>query len=269
MAGKLNFLYGTMGSAKTADLLIEAHNHEIDALKVMAIKPESDRYPFDITSRIYGLRRTADFVITPKSNVYDLIPNGVDSLFVDEVQFFTPEQIDQLLEITKDKDANVFTYGLRTDFKMEGFPGSNRLLQIAHEVKEKYYRCRIPKCKNKSVANARFIGYDIQTKGEQVVIDNKQNDIRYFALCLDCYTKLINGDLEKQEQARMLIDTEIKKEIKEKAEEEAYNSLKEELEYRGITVEGKLAFELHEYAKKAAIDALQNLNAPKKIRKKD
>ncbi len=270
MAGRLYFTYGVMGSAKTAELLIKAYNQKANGLKVMAIKPKTDRDPLYITSRIYGLKRKADFVITREDNIYDLIPEDIDSLFVDEVQFFTKEQIQQLSDLADDRDINIYTYGLKSDFRGQGFEGSNALFAKTDLIEEKLFDCRIKKCKNKATKNARFNDYEIQTEGEQVVIDDKTT-VRYFALCKKCYTELVQGNIEKQNQLRELIDDEIKKEQEEKATEEAYLSLKEELEHRGILVEGRLAFELYEMAKHAAEDAIckSQQQGPVRIRKKD
>ena len=194
MEGRLIYNYGTMNSAKTANMLMEANGHEETDLKVLLIKPRRDSKGEEyVTSRI-GLKRKVDILIDPEDNLYDLIPDDINSLFVDEAQFLTPEQIEQLLLLTSYKNTNVFAYGLRTDFRTDGFPGSKRLLELAHEIKEYYRRCR---CKEgKAIFNARFLNGEIVTEGEQVAIDGA-GDWTYEPLCAKCYYDLV---LAKQQE---------------------------------------------------------------------
>ncbi len=195
MEGRLIYSYGAMDSAKTANLLMEAHGHERSKIKVLLIKPRRDtKGEGTVTSRI-GLSRKVDILIDPTDNVFDLIPEDVESLYVDEAQFLTPEQVDQLMLLTVYKNINVFAYGLRTDFRTDGFPGSKRLLEIAHEIKEYYRRCR---CKEgKAIFNARFLNGEIVTEGEQVAIDGA-GDWTYEPLCAKCYYDLVYKNKDDQ-----------------------------------------------------------------------
>lgn len=194
MYGRLIYVYGAMGSAKTAELLIEMYQHEHENQKVCLIKPLRDDRNVEVTSRAGNLSRPADYIIAPTDNIFDMIDESVDSLFVDEVQFFSPEQIDQLRRLTIEKGMNVLTYGLRADFSTRAFPGSIRLFEIADELREKYYRCS---CGGKKTYNARFKDGVIETEGEQVAIEGKGN-YTYKSLCPECYYRLVNEKLEKQ-----------------------------------------------------------------------
>ena len=200
MEGRLIFNYGTMNSAKTANMLMEANGHEESGLKVLLIKPRGDsKGEACVTSRI-GLKRKVDILFDPEDNLYDMIPKDIDSLFVDEAQFLLPEQVDQLLLLTIYKGINVFTYGLRTDFKTDAFTGSPRLLELAHEIKEYYRRCR---CKEgKAIFNARFLNGEIVTEGEQVAIDGA-GDYTYEPLCAKCYYDLVLAQKKQRGPVRI------------------------------------------------------------------
>lgn len=200
MYGRLIYVYGAMGSAKTAELLIELYQHEHNDFKVCLIKPQRNDREEDVTSRAGDLSRPADFIIGPNDNIYDLIDESIDSLFVDEVQFFTPEQIDQLRRLTIEKGTTVLTYGLRADFQTNAFPGSKRLFEIADEIREKYYRCN---CGGKKTYNARFLNGEIVTEGEQVVIEGKEG-FTYTSLCPECYYRLVE-EKKKKEQGKVRI----------------------------------------------------------------
>ena len=98
------------------------------------------------------------------------------------------EQIDQLFEVAVTLDIPIICYGLRTDFKMQGFEGSERLLLLAHSIEEMKTIC---KCGNKAIMNARKINDKFVFEGEQVAIDNI-DDVHYESLCGECYFKYKN-----------------------------------------------------------------------------
>ena len=107
----------------------------------------------------------------------------VDCILVDEVQFFNKEQIDQLFEIAVKMDIPTICYGLRTDFLMNGFEGSSRLLLIAHSLEELKTICN---CGKKALLNERKLNGKFIFHGEQVAIEDNDN-IEYEALCPKCY----------------------------------------------------------------------------------
>ena len=102
---------------------------------------------------------------------------------VDEAQFLTEEQVDSAMNIVLDLDIPVICYGLRTDFLTNGFPGSTRLLQIAHTIEEMKTICR---CGRKSIYNARYVDGKFTIKGEQVAIDG-EGEVTYISMCGKCY----------------------------------------------------------------------------------
>ena len=191
---KLYFRYGAMNSGKSTNLMQVAHNYEERGMKVVLIKPSTDKKGGDkLVSRL-GVERRVDLLINDEQNIYEEIKKWeeikykIDCILVDEVQFLKSHQIDELFEIAVCLDIPVICYGLRTDFKMQGFEGSTRLLLLAHSIEELKTIC---KCGRKAVLNGRKINGKFVFEGEQVAIDNVDN-VEYESLCGHCYFKFKN-----------------------------------------------------------------------------
>ena len=191
---KLYFRYGAMNSGKSTNLMQVAHNYEERGMKVVLIKPSTDKKGGDkLVSRL-GVERKVDLLINDEQNIYEEIKKWeeikykIDCILVDEVQFLKAYQIDELFEIAVCLDIPVICYGLRTDFKMQGFEGSTRLLLLAHSIEELKTIC---KCGRKAVLNGRKINGRFVFEGEQVAIDNVDN-VEYESLCGHCYFKFKN-----------------------------------------------------------------------------
>ena len=101
----------------------------------------------------------------------------------DESQFFTPKQAEQLFMVTVDLNIPVICYGLRSDFSLKGFPGSTRLLELAHTIEEMKTICT---CGRKATCNCRKVNGRFVFEGEQVAID-LENDVQYVSMCPQCY----------------------------------------------------------------------------------
>lgn len=183
---KLYFKYGAMGSSKTAQALITKYNYEENGLKVWLLKPSADtRDGEDILRSRIGLQAKVE-VATPDCDVYTRFRQTrkgcCDIIIVDECQFLTPEQIDQLRAIVNDFDIPVICFGLRTDFQTKLFPGSRRLMEIADTFDEIKTICD---CGNKAIVNARIDeNGHIVTEGAQVVLGGNDS---YIAMCHRCY----------------------------------------------------------------------------------
>ena len=182
---KLYFKYGAMGSSKTAQALITKYNYEENDMKVWLIKPSADvRDGVDILRSRIGLQAQVQ-VMAPEQNIYDVFvmtrKGACDVIIVDECQFMTPEQIDQLRAIVNDFEVPVLCFGLRTDFQTKLFPGSMRLMELADCIEEIKTMCD---CGAKATVNARINDGYIVTEGAQVVLGG--NDC-YIAMCHRCY----------------------------------------------------------------------------------
>lgn len=186
---KLYFKYGAMGSSKTATALITRYNYEERGMQVWLLKPSADDRDgvYVIQSRV-GLAAEAD-TVGPEDDIrqlYAALPQAVDVIIVDECQFLTEAQIDQLRELVDLKNLPVLCFGLRTDFQTRMFPGSRRLFEVADSITEIKTICQ---CGAKATVNARIDaeGYII-TQGAQVELGG--ND-RYIAMCHKCWKTFI------------------------------------------------------------------------------
>ena len=183
---KLYFKYGTMNSGKSAILLQSAFNYEQKGMKVLVLKPKIDTKGEDyIVSRV-GLKRKVNHLIKEDEDLYKELEDRldkIDCIFVDEAQFLSENQVEDLLHIAVECDVPVICYGLRTDFRTDGFVGSTRLLQIAHDLEELKTICD---CGRKAIFNVRKVDGKFSYSGDQVAIDGKE-EVTYDSLCPKCY----------------------------------------------------------------------------------
>lgn len=188
---KLYFRYGAMNSGKTTQLIQTAHNYEERDQHVIIIKPSIDTKGNNkIVSRI-GAERVVDYLIDKNDLIIDLIEkqiNQINCILVDEAQFLTTKQVDELYYITKIYNIPTIAFGLRTDFQTNSFEGSKRLLEIADSLEEMPTICR---CGKKARLNGRKIDGKFIYDGEKVLIDGSNSKIEYEALCGKCYIEKV------------------------------------------------------------------------------
>ena len=192
---KLRFLYGTMASAKTLRLLTTAYNFEEKGLRFMVLKPSQDtRDGEDVIASRIGLQREC-ISVHQDLNLYKAIEeyntvlkanlDKLEWILIDESQFLTEEQVDQLAQIVDEMDIEIMCFGLRTDFQSHLFPGSKRLMELADEIEEVKSRCT---CGRKTSINARLDEKgNVIFQGEQVVVGG---DDKYKPLCRKCWNSL-------------------------------------------------------------------------------
>jgi thymidine kinase len=207
---KLYFRYGAMNSGKSTALLQAAFNYEERGQQVLLAKPRIDTKGDNaIVSRL-GVSRAVDFTVGAEEDIYAAFATerarvlkatgkDVSCLLVDEAQFFSESQIDDLLRIAILEGVPVLAYGIRTDFQTIAFPGSRRLLEIAHSIEELKTICR---CGRKAVFNARTVDGEFIFDGEQVAIDLVQ-DVSYQSLCGKCYLEESDGVLNNGRRERL------------------------------------------------------------------
>lgn len=186
---KLYFKYGAMGSSKTAQALITKYNYEENGLKVWLLKPSADSRDGEsiLRSRI-GLQATVE-VVPPQADIFGIFQAGhrdCDVIIVDECQFLTVEQIDQLRQIVDVFSLPILCFGLRTDFQCRLFDGSRRLMEVADTITEIRTICD---CGAKATVNAR-VGGDgyVVTEGQQVFLGGNDS---YIAMCHKCWVRAI------------------------------------------------------------------------------
>lgn len=197
----IKFYYGTMGSGKSLHLLATANNFQEHSIPFIIFKSDiDDRDGEDVIhSRAIGDRECVS--ISSADNIYEIISEylendllygsrGLKWVLVDEAQFLSEKQVDELAAISDVFNINVLCYGLRTDFKTHLFPASKRLFEIADGFEEIKSSCY---CGKKTIFNARVNkDKEIVTDGEQIEVGG---DDRYTSLCRKCYFKGIEGHL--------------------------------------------------------------------------
>ena len=192
---KLYFKYGAMGSSKTATALITKYNYEERGMRVWLIKPAADRRDgeFTLRSRI-GLTAQCE-AIGPECDLREQYAahGRADVIIVDECQFLTGQQIDQLRELVDRENLPVLCFGLRTDFLTHFFPGARRLMELADSITEIKTVCA---CGRKATVNARIDGSGrVITEGGQILLGGNDS---YVAMCHKCWVDKIRAQKEAE-----------------------------------------------------------------------
>jgi len=187
---KLYFRYGAMNCGKSTAIMQVGYNYFERGMNAVIMKPKIDTKGDDkVVSRL-GIDKQVDFLVAENDDVYTMVKASHDHkqihcLLVDEVQFFKAHHIDQMLKVAVTLNIPVICYGLRTDFLMNGFEGSERLLLVAHTIEELKTICT---CGRKATLNGRMVNGKYVFEGEQVAIDG-ENQVEYQSLCSSCYFK--------------------------------------------------------------------------------
>jgi len=197
-----------MNSGKSTALLQAAFNYEERGQQVLVAKPQIDTKGDSLIVSRLGVSRPVDFTVAPEDDIYRAFTAerervvreiGVDvsCLLIDEAQFLREGQVDDLLRIAILEDVPVLAYGIRTDFQTVAFPGSRRLLEIAHSLEELKTICR---CGRKAMFNARLVDGVFVFDGDQVAIDTSTSlsagqEVSYESLCGGCYLEESGGIL--------------------------------------------------------------------------
>lgn len=196
-----------MGSAKTALLLTTAYNFEERHMDYMCLKPIIDtRETANVIRSRIGIERECRWIYA-HTNLYEMarelyMKDGrlVDWFLIDEAQFLTEAQVDQLARVVDDFGSNVICYGLRTDFQTHLFEGSRRLFEIADTIDEIKSTCN---CGHKTIVNARIdAAGNFVEEGAQVEIGG---DERYVAVCRKCWR---NKRIEQAQRAVLPLEFE-------------------------------------------------------------
>jgi thymidine kinase len=193
MKSKLYFYYGAMGAAKTSQLLITNFNYLEKGMTTILITPEIDnRCEKGIIKSRIGMEAKADIVANNQKNLYkevliykevlnNLKYKTIDVIIVDEVQFLTVKQINQLSDIVDQLNITVLCFGLKTDFKNKLFPGSKRLIELADTIIELKTMCH---CGKKATCNMRINNGKAIKNGSQIQVGGNES---YVAVCRKCW----------------------------------------------------------------------------------
>jgi len=188
---KVYFYYSAMNAGKSTVLLQASYNYQERGMRTVLFAPVVDQRAGigRIASRI-GLEADAN----PFTTTDDLFKNvaaehtksPLACVLVDEAQFLTRAQVEQLCRVADDLKVPVLCYGLRTDFQAQLFEGSAALLGLADDLIELKTICH---CGRKATMNLR-VGPDGKglREGEQIEIGGNE---RYVSMCRECYNKAL------------------------------------------------------------------------------
>ena len=185
---KLYFRYGAMNCGKSTLLMQVAHNYEENNKKVIVIKSSIDTKGEDHLESRIGVKRKVDILINKKESFKKYLNDfklGA-CILVDEAQFLTAKQVEELWKVTKQLNIPVICYGLKTDFQSHLFEGSKRLLELADEIEELITICS---CGKRAKFNARFVNDKFTLTGNEVLIDGSKDNVVYKPMCGKCYLK--------------------------------------------------------------------------------
>lgn len=192
---KLYFRHGTVGSAKTLNLLAVAHNYRQQGKKIILMKPDLDvRFGKEQIKSRAGLEMDADILINDENSLKGVDYCGISCILVDEVQFLSAKVIEELRRIALDFDIPVLCYGLRTDFKSRLFEGSQRIMELADSIEEIKATCHY--CNRKSIMNLKHVNGLATNEGPTVELGAEE---KYFPTCYKCYRR----ELDKARIAKM------------------------------------------------------------------
>lgn len=181
---KLYFRYGTMGSAKTLNLLAVAHNYRQQGKRILILKPEvDDRFGKELVKSRSGLQERADILVREDTQLDTKAFAGASCLLVDEAQFLSEYLVEQLRDVASMLGIPVICYGLRADFRARLFTGSKRLLELADSVEEIKTTCAY--CDRKATMNLKHVDGVATVEGPSIDLGA---DEKYYPACYQCYT---------------------------------------------------------------------------------
>ena len=173
-----------MGSSKTAQALMCRYNYITKGFNVLLVKPSTDTRSEFVKSRI-GLEAECE-IILPTEKFEPLYQKfAPDVIIVDECQFLTEQQVEELKELTQ--FVPVLCFGLLTNFQTKLFEGSKRLIELADSITEIKSVC---KCGRKSTINARLVNGEVVTSGPEILIGA---DETYEGRCYWCYKNQVRN----------------------------------------------------------------------------
>jgi len=185
---KLYFRYGTVGSAKTLNLLAVAHSYEQQNKRVLVIKPALDnRFGESTVKSRAGLSRDADLLVHSDTALDPASCRDIHCILVDEAQFLSSRLIDQLRRFAIELDIPVICYGLRQDFRTKLFEGAQRLFELADEISEIKTTCYF--CNRRALFNLKLRDGVPCLEGPSIELGAEE---RYLPACAGCYAEKLS-----------------------------------------------------------------------------
>lgn len=181
--GKLHFTHGVMGAGKTRELIIKVDSWRNLGYKVIVLKPCINNCNSIIKSR-NGMSLDVDIHFNSDYKFTSLDTEQITDIVIDEAQFLTKSQVNELHRLAVQNDINVHCYGIRTDFRLENFDGASRLMLLADVIEELESDCE--QCSEKASAHIRYVDGKATFRGESIV-DKENHNVEYKSVCWECY----------------------------------------------------------------------------------
>ena len=204
--GKLYYFYSTMNAGKSATLILKEFQFRQSGSTTFVLKPMVDtRSEGTIKSR--AIKNELDcYVFDKDTNLHKLVfslmgqhlaqGNKLDDIcvFVDEVNFITQEQVNQLFELTRSRyNIKVLCYGLKTNYLNEMFESVKRLMVLADNVEEIKSKCSVKGCENKATTHVRYCNGQVVMNGSGIKVDDvEEQDDYYASVCQTCFHDITN-----------------------------------------------------------------------------
>ena len=200
---KLFYIYSTMNSGKSLELLKTAHNYESQGKKVLVLTSDKDTRYKDIGKNdIKGIIKTrmglereaylAERFLKKEDSIAFIIREKFDCILVDEAQFISRDLILELVDIVDRLEIPVICYGLKNDFRNQLFEGSEALLLFADKIQEIKTVCTY--CSRKATMNMRMVNGVPEFEGVQIQVGGNES---YIPVCRQCYMSKKQAILQK------------------------------------------------------------------------
>lgn len=191
---KLTFYYSAMEGGKSNNILPIAYNYEKNGQKVILLKSGKDTKGDDyLVSRVGGKRKVDIVLSEDESLLSEKYCDKVlecDYIIVDEVQFLTPIQVEELWRISELTNIHVICFGLKTNFQGKLFEGSKRLIELGGDLIE-LPNIPLCSCGEKARFNARVVDGKFTLEGNEIEIDGADENVEYKPLCGKCFLQKV------------------------------------------------------------------------------
>ena len=190
-----DLILGTMKSAKSAQLIMRGYMLDEQGKKVLTFKPETDtRDGNTVSSRALPFKRPA--IVVPNDDDGNLISTKVwlenpDVVLIDELQFFTVEQVEKIAELSITYDVDIYAYGLMMSYNGKMFDPIKRALECGFKLNTIDMPC--DHCNNDATHHLLFMDGVLQVDGESINVEDFANKEQlYESVCYPCYTRAID-----------------------------------------------------------------------------
>ena len=190
-----DLLLGTMKSAKSAQLIMKGYMLDSQGKKVLTFKPETDTRDGNVvSSRALPITRNA--IVVPKDDDGSIMSMAVwkhnpDVILIDELQFFTVKQVEELADISITYDVDIYAYGLMISYNGKMFESVKRAIECGFRLNTIDMSC--DHCYNDATHHLLYIDGVVKCDGNPInVEDTKDKEQKYESVCYQCYIRAID-----------------------------------------------------------------------------